>query len=156
MIPLAIVLMMGYSAADNRRLRTKMSTAILTLALPDVLYHRLEQAAAATKQSLEDVALHALRLGSPPAWDDVPPEFQLDLAALEKLDDGTLWNIAKSRMNVDVDRRDELLAMNANGRLSPEERVELEHLRHEEDRFMLRKAHAAVLLAWRGRPVPSP
>lgn len=48
----AIVLVMRYSATDNRRLRAKMSTAILTLALPEVLYQRLEQAAAATKQSL--------------------------------------------------------------------------------------------------------
>ncbi len=133
-----------------------MSTATLTLALPEVLYHRLELAAAATKQSLEDVVLHALRLGSPPAWDDVPPEFQLDLAALEKLDDGALWDVAKGSMNLDVDRRNELLSMNADGRLSPDERVELEHLRHEENRFMLRKAHAAALLGWRGHPVPSP
>jgi hypothetical protein len=72
-----------------------MSTATLTLALPEALYERLAQAAAATKQSLEDVALHALRVGSPPAWDDVPPEHQLDLAALEKLDDEALLKIAK-------------------------------------------------------------
>lgn len=133
-----------------------MSTATLTLALPDVLYQRLERAALATKQSLEDVALHALRLGSPPAWDDVPAEFQLDLAALEKLDDEALWKIARSRMSADFDRRDALLAANAEGRLSPAERAELERLRNEEDRFMLRKAHAAALLQWRGHPVPSP
>lgn len=133
-----------------------MSTATLTLALPEVLYQRLERAAAATKQSLEEVALHALRLGSPPAWDDVPPEFQLELAALEKMDDESLWKIAKSRMSADFDRRDDLLAANAEGRLSPDERAELERLRHEEDLFMLRKAHAAALLQWRGRPVPAP
>jgi hypothetical protein len=153
---LADHLMRGYSSTRHRRRCAKMSTATLTLALPEVLYQRLEQAAVATKQSLEDVALHALRLGSPPAWDDVPPEFQLDLAALEKLDDAALWNIAKSRMNVAFDRRDELLAMNANGHLSPDERVELERLQHDENRFTLRKAHAAVLLKWRGHSVPSP
>ncbi len=133
-----------------------MSTATLTLALPDALYQRLERAAAATKQSLEDVVLHALRLGSPPAWEDVPPEFQVDLAALEKLDDETLRKIATSRMSGDASRRDELLAANAEGGLSPAERVELQRLRHEEDLFMLRKAHAAALLQWRSHPVPSP
>lgn len=133
-----------------------MSTAFLTLALPDALYQRLERAAAATKQSLEDVALHALRLGSPPAWDDVPPELQLDLASLEKLDDEALWKIARSQMSADFDRRDELLAAKAEGRLSPAGQAELERLRHEEDRFLLRKAHAAALLQWRGHPVPSP
>jgi hypothetical protein len=133
-----------------------MSTATLTLALPEALYHRLERTALATKQPLEDVALHALNLGSPPAWDDVPAEFQLDLAALDKMDDEALWKIAKSRMTADYPRRDELLDRNAEGRLSPAERVELDRLRHEEDVFMLRKAHAAALLRWRGHTVPSP
>lgn len=133
-----------------------MSTAMLTLALPEVLYQRLEQAARAMKQPLEDVVLHALRLGSPPAWDDAPPELQLELAALEKLDDEALWKIAKGRMSADFERRDELLAANAEGRLSAAEREELARLRQEEDLFMLRKAHAAALLRWRGHPVPSP
>jgi len=133
-----------------------MSTATLTLSLPDVLYQRLERAAVATKQSLEDIALHALRVGSPPAWDDVPPEFQVELAALEKMDDEALWKLARGRMSGDFDRRDELLAANADGRLSPDERAELERHRHEEDLFMLRKAHAAALLRWRGHAMPSP
>ena len=132
-----------------------MSTATLTLALPEALYHRFERTALATKP-LEEVALHALRLGSPPAWDDVPPEFQLDLAALDKMDDEALWNVAKSRMTADFARRDELLAENTEGRLSPSERAELDGFRHEEDRFMIRKAHAAALLRWRGHLVPSP
>lgn len=133
-----------------------MSTATLTLALPEALYHRLERTALATKQPLEEVALHALRLGSPPAWDDVPPEFQLELAALDKMDDEALWDVAKSRMNADFARRDELLARNTEGRLSPIERAELAGFRREEDVFMIRKAHAAALLRWRGHPVPSP
>jgi len=133
-----------------------MSTATLTLALPDVLYQRLERAAAATKQSLEEVVLHALRLGSPPAWEDVPPEHQLELAALEKLDDDALWKVAKGQLSADFDRRDALLTASAEGRLTPAERVELERLRREEDSFMLRKAHAAALLQWRGKPVPPP
>ena len=133
-----------------------MSTATLTLALPEALYHRLERTARATKQPLEEIALHALALGSPPAWDDAPPEFQLDLAALDKMDNEALWKIAKGRMNADFARRDELLARNAKGQISPDERAELERLRCDEDRFMLRKAHAAALLRWRGHPVPAP
>lgn len=133
-----------------------MSTATLTLALPEALYQRLEKAAKATKQPLEQIVLHALRLGSPPAWDDVPPEFQVEIAALEKMDDEALWAIASGRMSVDIDRRDQLLEANAEGRLSDAERAELSRLRHEEDLFILRKAHAAALLRWRGHPVPSP
>jgi hypothetical protein len=133
-----------------------MPTATLTLALPEVLYHRLERTALATKQPLEDIALHALRLGSPPAWDDVPPEFQVDLAALDRMDDDALWALAKARLTADFERRDELLEKNAEGQLSPVERAELERLRHQEDLFMLRKAHAAALLRWRGHAVPPP
>lgn len=133
-----------------------MSTATLTLALPEALYRRLERAAAATKQSLEEIAIHALRLGSPPTWDDMPPEFQVELAALDKLDDEALWKVAKGHMSADFDRRDELLAKNAEGQLSPTERAELERIRYEESLFMLRKAHAAALLRWRGHPVLPP
>lgn len=108
-----------------------MSTAFLTLALPDALYQRLERAAAATKQSLEDVALHALRLGSPPAWDDVPPEFQVDLASLEKLDDrGAL----EDRQGPHERRpRSTRRSPRKGGRATVTGRPdsELEHLRHE-------------------------
>ena len=131
-----------------------MSTAVLTLALPEMLYRRLEQTARATKQAVEEVALHALSVGSPPAWDDAPPELQLDIAALDKMDDESLWKIARSRSNVDVTRRDDLLARAAEGSLMPAEQAELVRLRREEDLYMLRKAHAAALLQWRGHRVP--
>ncbi|MFO0758974.1 MAG: hypothetical protein U0359_20950 [Byssovorax sp.] len=131
-----------------------MSSATLTLSLPEELYVRLERTASATKQSLEEVVLHALRLGSPPAWGDAPPEHQLDLAALEKLDDQELFAIAAGRMSADFDRRDALLTAKAEGTITPDGLSELARLRFEEDRFMLRKAHAAALLRWRGRAVP--
>jgi hypothetical protein len=134
-----------------------MSTATVTLVLPDMLYQRLKGAALATKQPLEQVMLRALSLGSPPGWDDVPPEFQLDLARLEKMDDDALWVIARSRREpAEFVRYDELLERNAEGLLTPAERDELERLRAEADRFMLCKAHAVALLRWRGHRVVSP
>jgi hypothetical protein len=134
-----------------------MSTATVTLDLPEVLYERLKGAALATKQPLEKVLLHALSVGSPPSWDDAPPEFQLDLAGLEKMDDDALWVIARSRREpAEFARYDELLEKNAEGLLSAAEHDELERLRHEADRFMLRKAHAAALLRWRGHRAVSP
>ena len=132
------------------------STESLTLVLPEALYRRLERTARATRQPVESVALRALNLGSPPAWDDAPPEFQVDLAALDKVDDETLRALAEGTMSADFDRRDELLARNAVGQLTPAERAELERMRRDEDLFALRKAHAAALLHWRGRPVRSP
>ena len=128
-----------------------MTTRTITLQLPESLYTRLQQAARATRRSLDDVLLHAVRVGSPPGWDDAPAEFQADLAALDRLDDEVLWRIARSRKTeADMERYQELLDKNANGALSAEERDELVRSRVESDRFMLCKAHAAALLRWRG------
>jgi len=70
--------------------------------------------------------LQALQIGSPPTWKDVPEEFQTDLASLDRLDDDSLWQI-----------------------LTDSERLELDNLRKDSDRFMLRKSQAAAILKWR-------
>ena len=54
----------------------------VALRLPKELHHRVAAAAAATRRSLEEILLHALRIGSPPARDEAPPEHQAELAAL--------------------------------------------------------------------------
>ena len=73
-----------------------------------------------------------------------PPEHQAELAA-----------IARGRTaEAEMVRYDELLEQSAAGALGDAERSELEMLRREADRFMLIKAHAAVLLRWRGHDVP--
>ena len=132
-----------------------MTTRTVKLRLPESLYIRLQQAADATRRPLDDILLHAVQVGSPPMWDDAPAEFQADLAALDRLDDETLWCIARSRKSdTEMERYQELLDKNANGTLAAEERDELVKLRIEYDRFMLRKAHAAALLRWRGHQVP--
>lgn len=132
-----------------------MSTRTITLRLPESLYIRLQQAADATHRSLDDVLLHAVQVGSPPRWDDAPAEFQADLAALDRLEDQALWRIVRSRKTeTEMERYQELLDKNASGTLGAEERDELVKLRIEYDRLMLRKAHAAALLRWRGYQVP--
>jgi hypothetical protein len=132
-----------------------MTVQTVTLRLPENLYLRLQQAAAATRRSLDDVLLHAVQVGSPPRWDDAPAEFQADLAALDRLDDEALWRLARSRKTeADMGRYQELLDKNANGLLTTAEREELTGLRVEYDRMMLCKAHAAALLRWRGHRVP--
>jgi len=131
-----------------------MSTRTVKVQLPESLYVRLQQAADATRRSLDDVLLHAVQVGSPPRWDDAPAEFQADLAALDRLDDAALWRIARSRTTeAGMERYQELLDKNANDALVAEERDELVNLRIEADRLMLRKAHAAALLRWRGYQV---
>lgn len=127
----------------------------ISLQLPDRLYQRLVNTAQATQQPLEAIILRALEVGSPPDWDDVPEPFQADLAALDRLDDATLWTIALGRQSeTQFTRYDELLDRNREGRLTDAEQVELAHLRTQADRFMLRKAQASALLRWRGHHVP--
>ncbi len=129
----------------------------ITLQLPDRLYQRLVNTAQATQCPLEAVILHALEVGSPPDWDDVPEAFQADLAALDQLDDAMLWTIALARKSAtEMSRYDELLDRNREGTLTDAERLELTALRTEADRFMLCKAQAAALLRWRGHQVPHP
>jgi len=132
-----------------------MATQTVTLQLPESLYARLQQAAHATRRSLDDVLLHAVQVGSPPRWDDAPAEFQADLAALDRLDDDALWQIVRShKSEEDMERYQALLDKNADSGLSADEREELAGLRVEFDRAMLCKVHAAALLRWRGYSVP--
>lgn len=134
-----------------------MPTESVTLQIPETLYQRLLNTACATQRPLEEIILHALQVGSPPQWDDVPEEFQADLAALDKLDENTLWQIANSRQTAtEMERYNTLLDRNSNGMLTEAERLELIALRQSADLFMLRKAQAAVLLRWRGHRVPTP
>jgi hypothetical protein len=123
----------------------------VTLNLPDRLYQRLVNTAQSTGRPLEAVILHALTVGSPPNWDDAPEEFQADLAMLDRLDDNTLWQIARSHKTLaEMERYDELLERNQEQTLTDAEQLELMALRQAADRLMLCKAQAAVLLRWRG------
>lgn len=127
----------------------------VVLPLPEELYVRLEQTARSTQQSLTDTLLRAVRAGSPPDRSQSPAAFQADLAALDRLDDDALWRIARSqRSEADMAALEELLEKNGDDALTPEDQIELEAQVFEADRFMLRKAHAAALLQWRGHAVP--
>ncbi len=142
--------------ANLRYASTVMSTAV-TLDLPEALYHRLASAAKATQRPLSEVLLRALRAGSPPGWEDAPEEMHAELSALDRLDDDALYQLAREQWSsAEVDRYDDLLSRQQEGGLSDGERAELARLRDAHDRRTLTKAHAAALLKWRGRPVPSP
>lgn len=132
-----------------------MTARVVTMQLPENLYLRLQQTAQATRQSFDEILLRALQVGSPPAWESAPTEFQSDLAALDRLDDSALGRVARSRAkSTQLERYQILLDKNANNTLSAHEQQELAQLRTEFDRQMLRKVHAAALLQWRGHQIP--
>jgi hypothetical protein len=132
-----------------------MNDHTITFDLPENLYLRLQQAAQATQQSFNEIILHAVQIGIPPGWEDIPPEFQADVAALDRLDDAALWRIVRQKQSQAEHRvYQELLDKHANGRLSETEQEQLRTLRTQADRFMIRKAQAAALLRWRGYQLP--
>ena len=100
------------------------------------------------------IILQALQIGSPPTWKDVPEEFQTDLASLDRLDDDSLWQIARSqKTQLEMERYESLLSKQQNAALTDSEKLELDNLRKDSDRFMLRKSQAAAILKWRGHNV---
>jgi hypothetical protein len=128
-----------------------MANPTVTLQVPESLYRRLVNTANAVGRSLDDIILRALTVGSPPDWHDVPEEFQTELAALDRLDNESLWKIAQSSKSpAQMERYTLLLEKNQEENLTEAEQLELASLRHEADLFMLRKAQATVLLRWRG------
>jgi hypothetical protein len=134
-----------------------LMTESITLQIPDPLYQRLASTAQATHRPMEEVVLHSLKVGSFPAWDNVPEEFQSELAALDRLEDEALWKIAQAhKANSEMTRYEALLQKNQDHTLSDTERAELTTLRVEGDRFMLRKAQAAAIQRWRSHTVVRP
>jgi len=121
----------------------------LLVNVPDEIYHRLQQMAEASAQSVEAVLVSQLTASLP--LDDLPPDEAAELAALRHLSDDALWTIAREQLPEAIQTRlSELITHNTRGELSATEREELEALAHRSDRLMMRKAEGAALLTQRG------
>jgi hypothetical protein len=132
-----------------------MVTHELVVQIPDQIYRRLEHMAQEIDQPVETIVLTSITGNLPPSLDDVPADLCEDLRALQMLDDGALWAVARSRLSPAKQARLEtLLARNSAGALTEAEREELTRLGEETDRLNLRKAQAYALLRWRGFPLP--
>jgi hypothetical protein len=131
-----------------------MSVSV-TLPVPPSIYRIAKRTAEATSRSIEKVLIDVLAASSPVS-DDLPPELEADLDTLAKMSDAELWKIARNTFPTEQRRKyDRLLKKNSAGRLTPAEREKLQELRLESERLMLQKAHAYVLLKWRGYALPA-
>lgn len=131
-----------------------MSVSV-TLPVPSLVYRIAQRTAAATSRSIEKVLVDVLSAMSPVS-DDLPPDLQAELDALAQLSDAALGKIARDTFSADRRRKyDRLLEKNSAGVLTPAEREQLQELRLESERLMLRKAHAYALLKWRGHTLPA-
>jgi len=128
-----------------------MALQRVTVKLPEGVYYRLERAAAITNQSLDAVLLQTIRGNLPPSLDDAPAELRAELSGLPHLSDDDLWAVARRAIDAKQWRRHKrLLQKSATGGLSVRERSELERLRAETDRQVIRTSFALALLKWRG------
>lgn len=129
----------------------------LTLTIPDALYQHFEVKARARQSSVDDYVLETLhRQSPPPVEDDLPPDLQAELRAMESLSDEVLWAIAKSRMNDDkVALYEVLLERNRANNLTVEGQELLESLGKDADYLMVRKSQAFALLQSRGHSLPT-
>ena len=132
-----------------------MTTQTLTLTLPQPIFQHLQEVAAATQQSLEQVALQSLEGNLPPTVANTPPEMQAELLALQRLSVTELKQIATSQIPPAQQARHLALLEKNRGHITPEQRDELIALRLDADRLMLRKAYAWAVLRWRGQSIPA-
>jgi len=127
----------------------------ITLTLPDNVLQPVQRVAQATKQSVEELLVTALQAALP-SLEDLPPDVVQHLVILESLDDQTLWRVMLETVPLDQQQRlHDLLFRNQAGMLTDTEREQLDLLQQQADLVMLRKAHAAVLLRFRGKRVPT-
>jgi hypothetical protein len=129
----------------------------ITLQLPEEIYTQLKLASETLKQPIEEVLVQSVKMGLPPPIDDLPPEYQPEFAAMMRMSDGELWQIAQ-RVFPETKQRQlsNLLRKNQTGTLTEKEERKLDTLHREANQLMLRKAHAYALLKWRGHRVPKP
>lgn len=132
-----------------------MATQPVSVTLPQPILQYLQEVAAATQQSLEQIVLQSLEGNLPPPVTNAPSEMQAELLAMQTLPVTELRQIASSQIPPAQQARHlDLLEKNKSD-ITPEEQEELAALRLDADHLMLRKAYAWAVLRWRGQPIPA-
>jgi hypothetical protein len=127
----------------------------VTVPVPSSVYRLAQKTSQAVSRSVEQILADVIAAASP-FTEDLPPALQTELDDLAQMSDDDLWKIARSVFPTGQRRKyDRLLEKNSAGKLTPTEREQLQDLRLESERLMLRKAHAYTLLKWRGHILPS-
>lgn len=128
----------------------------VTLHLPEEMLQRYRRGAAVAQKVLEEFIVDRLEEAVPPLADDLPSPLHEELKALESLDDESLWKVAQSQLPPEHQSLyTRLLAKNSRGTITPREKETLDTLGEEARRLTLKKAHAYMLLKWRGHAIPS-
>ena len=141
-------------SAENERMSLMSQT--VTLELSDEMLQRYQRGAQVAHKLLEEFLVERLAEAAPLLADDLPSPLQEELKVLETLDDDSLWQVARSELPADRQRRyQRLLVKNSQGLIAADEKEKLTALGEEARRLTLKKAHAYMLLKWRGHAIPS-
>jgi hypothetical protein len=130
-----------------------MSAVIVSVPVPEELYHRLERAAARLEKPVETVLTETLQAVLP-GEDEIPADIRCELVSLAALETEELRQIANSEMTADDQAAlEQLLDLQNMRPLNAGESAKLETLRIEYGRILVRKARAFALLVERGQPM---
>ncbi len=129
-----------------------MTTQTVTVTLPEEIYHRFQVSDHVMQQSMEDLLAQSIQGNLPPSIEDLPPELQNEIGLfLQSLTSQALWEIVKApSLPATWQRQQELLEKNQEETLTAAEMDELEQLRVQMDRRVMRRSYALALLKWRG------
>jgi hypothetical protein len=131
-------------------------TESVTVKLPEEVLRRFRRGAGAVGKPLEEFLADRLMDAVPPLLEGISPVLRQELDALEHLDEAGLRDVAESRLPPQRQREySQLLTKNSAGTITIAERRKLEALGQEARELTLMKAHAYLLLKWRGLAVPS-
>jgi hypothetical protein len=118
---------------------------------------RYRRGAAAAHKLLDAFLVERLRDAAPPLADDLPSPLREELSVLEDLSDEALWQVTETRLPPARQRvYSRLLRKNSQGTITAREKETLHALGEEARRLTLKKAHAYMLLKWRGHHIPAP
>jgi len=127
----------------------------VTLQLPDDMLQRCQRGATAARKMLEEFLVDRLMESLPPFADEVPSPLRKELSDLEQLDDEALWQMAQGQLSLARQRLySRLLTKNSQGTITAQEKNTLQTLGDEARLLALKKAHASLVLRWRGHRVP--
>jgi hypothetical protein len=130
-----------------------VATALVTIQLPAEIYQRLERTASRLGKPVETVLAETLHAALP-VEDNIPEGIRHEIARLDGIETHELRQIAQSEMtDTDQQALEQLLDLQNMRPLTGEESAQLDALRVEYGRVLLRKARAFSILAERGQPV---
>ncbi len=130
-------------------------SATITIQLPIDTLARYQHGAKVAHKKLEEFLTDRLVNLPLPLAKDLPLPLSRELRELENLDHRALWEVARSSLSsIEQMQYDDLLTKNSSDTLAEHEQKLLNELGQKARLLTLKKAHALMLLQWRGYSIP--